>query len=524
MSKNEAKKNGKWRSWLSRSRPSSPDPAVSTPGTPALGDNSSLAPPASSVTRAPSTSVRMSRRTKLKEGIKTFISRSPSSLPSITIPIPGTSTSHTYLSSSLSPSLSTAIPIPRIVLVPPVSSDVTHQASDAGLPSPPTSGSQNNESSWERMIASTPFQGMKMLAGAVNGITDLEPTHALKAVSSGLVTIIRITENMANNKSDRERLSTELQSVVQKLDDYKNDLSSSSSLHNRIKTVQRCYHIWNHILVSDTIFSLQTKIDKLNSEMEKPWWKKILEADADAQAIQSLQQFVRDTYQTFTMELGVQTVLNAEKGVEMSEEIRSLLEEDKTAKNIIESTIQEIKNATLNALKILENQLLHENLHRSKKAEFNEVTSTSRGVCTEGTRVKILEQLMEWAKNDSSHPIFWMNGMAGTGKTTISYSFCQQLLGEQMLGASFFSSRSEDETTEPARIFPTIAYQIARRSPAFSSALLVSLDKDETSGRTPLESQFRKLILHLLEYSIPDYDQTVDIRSYGSCVITLYYL
>ncbi|THU92719.1 hypothetical protein K435DRAFT_671661, partial [Dendrothele bispora CBS 962.96] len=132
----------------------------------------------------------------------------------------------------------------------------------------------------------------------------------------------------------------------------------------------------------------------------------------------------------------------------------------------------------------------------SKKAEFNEVTSASRGACTKDTRKEILEELMEWAKDNSSRPIYWMNGMAGTGKTTIAYSFCQQLLAEQLLGASFFSSRSEDETADPARIFPTIAYQIARHSPAFSSTLLASLDKEEGSGRTPLESQFRKLILN----------------------------
>ncbi|KAK7461664.1 hypothetical protein VKT23_008091 [Stygiomarasmius scandens] len=516
MSNNEAKKKEKWWPRAFHSRPSSPGPTVSSPDTPPSSGSLpvpsvnastiSLPIPGSqiSATRTPnSASVPKSLRTKFKEGIlKPFMSRSPS--PSPSAPIPILDTPNTNSSPGLSPTLSTAI-VPGIVLVPPVSSDVIHQASDASPPSPPTSGSQNNESFRERMIASTPFKGMKMLAGAVNDLADLEPTSALKAVSSGLLTIIRITENMANNKSDRERLSKELQSVVQKLDAYKNDLSSSSSLHNRMETVQN---------------SLQTKIDTLNSEMEKPWWKKILEADPDAQAIQNLQQFVRDTYQTFTMELGIQTVINAEKGVEMSEEIRSLLEEDKMAKKIIESTIQEIKNATLDALKILENQLLHENLHRSKKAEFNEVTSTSRGVCTEGTRVKILEQLMEWAKNDSSHPIFWMNGMAGTGKTTISYSFCQQLLGEQLLGASFFSSRSEDETTDPARIFPTIAYQIARRSPAFSSALLVSLDKDETSGRTPLESQFRKLILRPAKASASALEQkrlTVVCDGFDEC-------
>lgn len=141
------------------------------------------------------------------------------------------------------------------------------------------------------------------------------------------------------------------------------------------------------------------------------------------------------------------------------------------------------------------NQLFQEELHRSKKAEFNSVTSAPRSACTEGTRKEILEDLMKWANDDSARPIFWMNGMAGTGKTTIAYSFCQQLMVAKRLGASFFSSRSEDETADPSRVLPTIAYQLSRQSPAFSSALLASLENDEVLGRTPLESQFQRLIL-----------------------------
>ena len=47
--------------------------------------------------------------------------------------------------------------------------------------------------------------------------------------------------------------------------------------------------------------SVQKRIDKLNTEMQKSWWKQLLEADADAAAIQSLQQFIRDTYQIFVV-------------------------------------------------------------------------------------------------------------------------------------------------------------------------------------------------------------------------------
>jgi hypothetical protein len=101
---------------------------------------------------------------------------------------------------------------------------------------------------------------------------------------------------------------------------------------------------------------------------------------------------------------------------------------------------------------------------------------------------------MSWAEDGSDRRIYWMNGMAGTGKTTIAYSFCQQLLNRRMLGASFFASRSGEETADHCRIFPTIAYQLAHRSFPFCSALLASLENQESSGSTGLHSQFTKLL------------------------------
>jgi len=43
--------------------------------------------------------------------------------------------------------------------------------------------------------------------------------------------------------------------------------------------------------------------------------------------------------------------------------------------------------------------------------------------CTEGTREAILAQLMAWAIDAHNTKIFWLSGMAGTGKTTIAYTF-----------------------------------------------------------------------------------------------------
>jgi adenylylsulfate kinase-like enzyme len=55
-----------------------------------------------------------------------------------------------------------------------------------------------------------------------------------------------------------------------------------------------------------------------------------------------------------------------------------------------------------------------------------------------GTRVKFLADLEAWAVDDISSKVYWLVGMAGTGKSTISHSLCEILDGKNMLGASFF--------------------------------------------------------------------------------------
>ncbi|KAG8680545.1 hypothetical protein FRC11_002323, partial [Ceratobasidium sp. 423] len=68
-------------------------------------------------------------------------------------------------------------------------------------------------------------------------------------------------------------------------------------------------------------------------------------------------------------------------------------------------------------------------------------TDMQRRGCTPNTRVKILKEAIDWTRNPDAARIYWMNGMAGTGKTTIAYTLCKQLEESKQLGASFFCSR-----------------------------------------------------------------------------------
>ncbi|KAJ3886068.1 hypothetical protein GG344DRAFT_58148 [Lentinula edodes] len=66
---------------------------------------------------------------------------------------------------------------------------------------------------------------------------------------------------------------------------------------------------------------------------------------------------------------------------------------------------------------------------KSNSAWYNADASAniSRQACIQGTRVPLMEQIIKWAEDtsDTCPPIFWLCGMAGTGKSTIAYSICE---------------------------------------------------------------------------------------------------
>lgn len=85
--------------------------------------------------------------------------------------------------------------------------------------------------------------------------------------------------------------------------------------------------------------------------------------------------------------------------------------------------------------------------------------------------------------------------MAGTGKTTIAYSLCKELDAAHNLGASFFCSRLLPECRDVNQIAPSIAYQLARFSRPFRSALSRVLEKEQDVHTQLLEIQFEALII-----------------------------
>ncbi|CAE6466767.1 unnamed protein product, partial [Rhizoctonia solani] len=117
-----------------------------------------------------------------------------------------------------------------------------------------------------------------------------------------------------------------------------------------------------------------------------------------------------------------------------------------------------------------------------------------RRECTPGTRVDVLANLLGWAANNGTDVVYWLNGAAGTGKTTIACSICQELTEKGQLAASFFCSRLRQECRDVNLIIPSIAYQIARFSPPFQAALSAVIEQDKDAHHKVLDGQFEALV------------------------------
>ncbi|QRW13369.1 Notchless protein [Ceratobasidium sp. AG-Ba] len=124
-----------------------------------------------------------------------------------------------------------------------------------------------------------------------------------------------------------------------------------------------------------------------------------------------------------------------------------------------------------------------------------EATSLRRGGCTPDTRVDVLKDLHEWTRDATGKKIYWMNGMAGTGKTTIAYSLCKGLEKNESLAASFFCSRQIPECRNVNRIIPTIAYQLSRFSSPFCRAVCAVLKDNPDVYNKPVPEQFDHLVV-----------------------------
>ena len=119
----------------------------------------------------------------------------------------------------------------------------------------------------------------------------------------------------------------------------------------------------------------------------------------------------------------------------------------------------------------------------------------NRQGCLKGTRKEVLLHVEQWLMDEKDQRIFWLNGLAGTGKSTIAQTFAEISFADGKLGASFFCSRESEDRSNLRAIFPTLAFQLAYRYPQFREQLLQVLKANPDVGQESLSSQLEKVIV-----------------------------
>ena len=118
--------------------------------------------------------------------------------------------------------------------------------------------------------------------------------------------------------------------------------------------------------------------------------------------------------------------------------------------------------------------------------------------CLKGTRENVLDEIDQWTEDFDQSPIFWLHGLAGTGKTTIAQTISERLFADGRLGASFFCSSGTDDRSNLRLIFPTLAFQLSQRYPKFRSSLTPLLQFNPDITYQSLQDQMEKFLVEPL--------------------------
>ncbi|KAJ4030296.1 hypothetical protein NW756_010176 [Fusarium oxysporum] len=127
-------------------------------------------------------------------------------------------------------------------------------------------------------------------------------------------------------------------------------------------------------------------------------------------------------------------------------------------------------------------------------ASFDSKAEEHNPTCLPNTREELLKKIDRWIDDPQSKTIFWLNGMAGTGKSTISRTVARARSERGDLGASFFFKRGEMDRDNLSKFMPTLAYQLALSIPGVAFFIKKTLDANPAIVGKSVKEQFEKLI------------------------------
>ncbi|GCB27648.1 vegetative incompatibility protein HET-E-1 [Aspergillus awamori] len=263
-------------------------------------------------------------------------------------------------------------------------------------------------------------------------------------------------------------------------EDAMNGFQAVSDLMVRSKTVEL------YVLILEYHMSLATHFDHAGFRRFLHDWTEIDKWHSMLKSITSLDESIVQYLATFAGD-DIQKILK-----ELENSQRVVMD----SLSVIKENVEETKQIEL--LKLL--PLVEE-------ATFGSLADQNKPECLEGTQTKILREIQTWVESPDDSQVFWLRGMAGTGKSTISRTFaaaCQQgkslipngplLPVNVCLGASFFFDRTKSGRNSVEKLFPSISNKLAHSFPDSRDKICQAILDNQSIGNQNLHNQWSKLI------------------------------
>ncbi|KAL4744254.1 hypothetical protein BDW72DRAFT_188952 [Aspergillus terricola var. indicus] len=138
------------------------------------------------------------------------------------------------------------------------------------------------------------------------------------------------------------------------------------------------------------------------------------------------------------------------------------------------------------------------NLHVEEAAFYDSYINQHEDFCLPNTRTELRSRISEWADSTGERCVFWLNGMAGTGKSTVARTVAQSFRDKGQLGATFFFKRGEGNCGNARYLVSTITRQLVTRYRQLVPEILAVVEDDPDIWSKNLSEQFHRLLLQPL--------------------------
>ncbi|KAJ5992459.1 hypothetical protein N7451_008183 [Penicillium sp. IBT 35674x] len=182
-------------------------------------------------------------------------------------------------------------------------------------------------------------------------------------------------------------------------------------------------------------------------------------------------------------------------------EIVDRREQRDRGKQLVEKADRMLTNIdqVMDSLDELNSKMVFAELKIAEDAHYNANTGEEYQECLQDTRTELLEDIKSWATDPDRKAVFWLQGMAGTGKSTVSRTVARWFDDEGLLGGSFFFKRGGTDRADAKRLFTTLTKQILERLPGLQEPIKKAIKETRGIGNSNPQEQFDKLLFKPLK-------------------------